>query len=141
MTQCPVPSPVTLGVHHVGLSVSDLSASTGFFLDVLGFSKVGEKPNYPAAMVSDGHTMITLWQVTDPDNCQPFDRHHNVGLHHLALLVSDENVLSALHTRLIDHGVSIEFAPEPRADGKVVHMMCNIPGGPRVEFMALTPAL
>ncbi|KAK1865056.1 hypothetical protein I4F81_007591 [Pyropia yezoensis] len=34
-------APLTARVHHVGLTVLDLSAATAFFLDVLGFSKAG----------------------------------------------------------------------------------------------------
>lgn len=132
-------APRTQGIHHVGLSVSDLDASTVFFLDVLGFRKVGQRPEYPAAMVSDGHTMITLWQVEDPDGCVRFDRRRNVGLHHMALLVPDVAALDALHDRLVQHDVAVEFAPETRADGMARHMMCYIPGGPRMEFIVLTP--
>ena len=139
MTENRPPKPLTFGVHHVGLSVSDLPASLEFFLGVLGFDKVGERPDYPAAMVSDGHTMITLWQVEASDHHQPFDRRKNVGLHHLAFLLSDNDALLHLHQRLVAHGVEIEFAPEPRKDGKATHMMCTIPAGPRVEFMVLTP--
>ena len=133
------PPPRTQGVHHVGLSVSDLDASTVFFLDVLGFRKIGQRPEYPAAMVSDGHTMFTLWQVEDPDGCVLFDRRKNVGLHHVALLVPDVAALDALHDHLVQHDVAVEFAPQARADAMARHMMCYIPGGPRMEFIVLTP--
>ena len=33
-------------------------------------------------------------------------------------------------------GVEIEFEPEPLGDMPLRHMMCNIPGGIRVEFLA-----
>ena len=33
-------------------------------------------------------------------------------------------------------GAEVEFAPEPLNDGPVRHMMCRIPGGLRVEFIA-----
>ena len=33
-------------------------------------------------------------------------------------------------------GVEIEFAPEALLDGALKHLMCNIPGGVRVEFVA-----
>ena len=32
--------------------------------------------------------------------------------------------------------VAIEFAPEPLNGGPTQHLMCNIPGGIRVEFIA-----
>lgn len=134
-TSCP-----TKGVHHVGLSVSNLGQAKAFFVEGLGYRQVGERPEYPAAMVSDGTTMITLWQIEDEAGGAPFDRRRNVGLHHLALLVGDEAALDEVHARATQAGAQIEFPPEPRADGAARHMMCAIPGGPRVEFIALVDA-
>ena len=59
-------SAVTRGVHHVGLTVSDLDGARAFFVSVLGFSVVAERLDYPAVFVSDGVTLITLWRVVDP---------------------------------------------------------------------------
>ena len=45
--------------------------------------------------------------------------------------------LDALHGRLRQTpGVEIEFAPEALNNGRPQHMMCSIPGGIRVEFIA-----
>jgi catechol 2,3-dioxygenase-like lactoylglutathione lyase family enzyme len=127
----------TRGVHHLGLTVPDLAATRAFFIDALGFEQVGERPEYPAVFVSDGTVMITLWQAADPDKATAFDRKNVVGLHHLALLVPDQDSLDQLHARLATTaGVAIEFAPEPLRGGPVRHMMCAIPGGVRMEFIA-----
>ena len=53
--------PVTLGAHHIGLTVPDLDAPRKFFLDTLGYEQVGEIPDYPAEDLSDRKIMITLW--------------------------------------------------------------------------------
>ena len=80
--------------------------------------------------------MITLWQAADPDQATPFDRKNVIGLHHLALKV-DADELDKLYSRLLDaKDVGIEFAPEPLMGGPTRHMMCNIPGGIRLEFIA-----
>lgn len=130
-------TPVTRGVHHVGLTVPDLAAARGFFVDILGFAQVGERADYPAVFVSDGTVMITLWQAADPANAVAFNRKNVIGLHHLALLVDSQQALDALHARLeVTTDVSIEFAPEPLRGGPVRHMMCAIPGGVRIEFIA-----
>ena len=127
----------TRGVHHFGLTVPDLAATRAFFIDVLGFEQVGERPDYPAVFVSDGTVMITLWQAVDPGTAVAFDRKNVVGLHHVALLVPDQDSLDRLHERLAaTAGVAVEFAPESLRDGPVRHMMCAIPGGVRVEFIA-----
>ena len=129
--------PLTQGVHHVGLTVPNLEETKTFFVETLGFTQVGEMPNYPAAFVSDGHIRITLWQAEDPANATPFERKNVIGLHHLALIVADQEALDAMHDRLQNaEGTSIEFAPEPLGDGPTRHMMCNIPGGIRIEFIA-----
>ena len=127
---------VTQGAHHIGLTVPNLDATRSFFIDTLGFQQVGEKPEYPAVFVSDGTTMITLWQAADPASAVPFDRKNVIGLHHFALRVSGD-ALSGLHEKLqATDGVDIEFAPESLGGGDIRHMMCSIPGGIRMEFIA-----
>ena len=129
---------VTRGAHHIGLTVPDLAATRAFFLDTLGFDQVGEVPDYPAVFLSDGSTMITLWQAADPATAVAFDRKNVIGLHHFALRVDGAAALDAVHARLqASEGVEIEFAPEPLGDGPARHMMCAIPGGIRVEFIAV----
>ena len=128
---------LTGGIHHVGLTVSNLQETKIFFLETLGFKQVGEVPEYPAAFVSDGNIMITLWQAEAPDNVTAFDRKNVIGLHHLALSVADPATLDAVAEKLQDtKGVSIEFPPQPLGNVGTRHMMCNIPGGIRVEFIA-----
>lgn len=129
--------PATSGVHHVGLTVRSLPESRAFFAEVLGFETVGEVPGYPAAFVSDGTVMITLWQVADPEDAAPFDRKNVLGLHHLALRVTDPDALDRLHAVIARHpGAAIEFGPEPLGAGPTRHMMCTIPGGPRLELIS-----
>lgn len=133
----PPTSTPTRGVHHVGLTVPDLMAARQFFVEELGYRLRGEKPEYPAAFVSDGTTLITLWQAKDPGRAVAFDRAQNVGLHHLAIAVDGHAALDALHARLVEAGhAEIEFAPEPLGGGPTRHMMLRIPGGIRVELIA-----
>ena len=127
----------TKGAHHIGLTVPDIAETRDFFVNVLRFSVVGERPNYPAVFVSDGTIMITLWQATDPATATPFDRKSVIGLHHLALQVADHAALEALGQTLAEtDGVTIEFAPEQLGETPLRHLMCAIPGGIRVEFIA-----
>lgn len=128
--------PLTAGAHHVGLTVPDLEAATQFFCVTLGYSEVGGNPAYPSVFVSDGTTLITLWQVADTTSAVAFDRHANIGLHHLALRVVDDAALDLVHQRVRNHpGAKIEFAPEPiRAGSSVRHFICAMPGGIRIEF-------
>lgn len=136
MTEQNTDSSLTLGAHHIGLTVPNLNQTREFFIQTLGYDQVGEVPDYPAVFLSDGTLMVTLWQAVDPGNAVPFDRKNVIGLHHLALTVAPDS-LDGLHKTLRDTtGVEIEFAPEPLGDMPVRHMMCSIPGGIRVEFIA-----
>lgn len=125
--------PLTAGIHHVGLSVSRLEASADFFVRVLGWQAVRRDDNYPAVFVSDGTTMVSLWGIAEPSTA--FDRRRNTGLHHLALRVSSLEGLMAIHQRILDEGLVIEFAPELLRLGPAMHMMCYEPSGIRVEFI------
>lgn len=129
--------PVTRGAHHIGLTVPHIASTRDFFVATLGYEQVGEIADYPAVFVSDGRLMITLWQAEDPANATPFDRRRNIGLHHLALAV-EPSELDAVHQRLAASGqVQVEFPPEPLNGGPVRHMMCAIPGGVRLELIAV----
>jgi catechol 2,3-dioxygenase-like lactoylglutathione lyase family enzyme len=127
---------LTGGIHHLGLTVPDLSSAERFFVDMLGWRVVGGSPTYPAVFVSDGTITLTLWRVADPGNCTAFDRRANVGLHHVALRVANEVALKTVHQRLRDcPGVALEFDPQPISRGSSVsHFICTIPGGIRLEF-------
>ncbi|MBE9029848.1 VOC family protein [filamentous cyanobacterium LEGE 11480] len=132
---------ITQGAHHIGFTVPDLAATRDFFVNVLEFKQVGEKPDYPAVFVSDGTIMLTLWQAVNPETATPFDRKHNVGLHHFALKVTDVATLQSVYQTLTQTaGVEIEFAPENLGNGPAKHMMFAIPGGIRMELFAAATA-
>jgi catechol 2,3-dioxygenase-like lactoylglutathione lyase family enzyme len=128
---------LTQGAHHIGLTVPNLSETRSFFVESLGFDQVGEVADYPAAFLSDGTTMITLWQAEDPATAIPFDRKNVIGLHHFAVRVRSAEVLDDLYRSLSEtEGVAIEFAPESLGGGATKHMMIAIPGGVRMELIA-----
>ena len=122
----------TLGIDHLGLTVSDLAASRDFFVGCLGWEVFGGNDSYPAVYVTNGHAKLTLWQQRGDVG---FDRHNNVGLHHTALKVPDEASLNALFDKVQDWpGIEVEFAPEFSGKGPKVHFMIREPGGTRLEF-------
>lgn len=128
---------LTQGNHHIGLTVPDINATRDFFVNVLEFQQVGEVPSYPAYFVSDGTTLLTLWQAVEPEHAIPFNRKTNIGLHHVAFKVDGVETLKAIHEKLkTAPGVEIEFAPELLGNGPTQHMMFAIPGGIRMELTA-----
>ncbi|MGO4579701.1 VOC family protein [Cupriavidus sp. 2TAF22] len=126
---------MTVGIDHIGLSVPDLARTRDFFIQCLGWKQVGEKPDYPAAFVSDGKVLVTLWQVADVASFTGFDRKTNVGLHHLALRVATEEKFNEVFERVSKWpGVVVEFSPEQLGAGPKRHTMLCEPGGIRIEF-------
>lgn len=124
----------TQSIHHLGLAVADLHATTDFLTRVFGFSVVKQLPDYPANFVSNGHAFLTLWQ-TDPD-ATAFDRRSNVGLHHFALSVASEEELKKLYETAAGFpGVAVDFAPEPLGESGAQHAMLFEPGGIRIELI------
>ena len=63
---------------------------------------------YPAAFLTNGDVIVTLWRATDPTKASPFDRKKNVGLHHLAFQV--DNIYETCQ-KLMDGGVTINRPP------------------------------
>ena len=128
--------PITKGAHHIGLTVSKLEESANFFTSLLGWKEVRRNEEYPAIYVSDGNLMITLWAIKEEPSIE-FNKNKNVGLHHVAFHIENEDVLITLHTQLKNNGIKIEFAPEILGQGPAKHMMCYEPSGIRVEFIWL----
>ncbi len=127
-------TPITQGIHHMGLTVSRLEESADFFNSLLGWKEVRRNDEYPAIYVSDGKMMLSLWAAKDePSN--GFDRKKNIGLHHLAFQVGSENALIGIYEKLKSSGINIEFSPETAGQGPAKHMMCYEPSGIRVEFI------
>jgi catechol 2,3-dioxygenase-like lactoylglutathione lyase family enzyme len=125
---------ITNGIHHLGLTVSKLEESADFFVRLLGWKIVRRNDEYPAIYLSDGKILLTLWAVKTVAGAS-FNMHKNVGLHHVAFRVESQSRLQALHQRLSEQGVSIEFSPEPLGNSAARHMMCYDPSGIRVELI------
>ena len=124
---------LTMGISHVGLAVNKLDSSLAFF-QALGFDKIGGVESYPSYFLSDGTTMLTLWQTNE--DATPFDRRKNVGLHHLAIRVPSLEALQTafdIVTKKVD-GVDIDFEPTELKGTPLHHAMVFEPSGNRIEL-------
>ncbi len=125
---------MTEGLNHLGLAVKDLNQTTAFFVDVLGWDETARDETYPRTTITDGNLRLTLWQ-TDK-GARDFDRHTQIGLHHLAMTVADKATLLTLGDRLqATAGVEVEFMPELMGSGPRMHMIFREPGGLRLELV------
>lgn len=127
---------LTIGVHHIGLTVPDLDQARDFFCGLLGFDEVGGVPAYPSIFVSDGTVLLTLWRAADPLTARTFDRRANIGLHHLSLAVADDAALDAAWKKVSAHPeVVVDAPPGPIRQGSATrHFLVFMPGGIRIEF-------
>ena len=138
-------------IHHIGISVSDITRSLDFYEDLLGGERLGPYERsgpridavtgYPGVVVrqafvraQEGPTVVELLQYDggsgisiDPDN-------GHAGAAHVAVTVAD---LDATLERLTARGVSALSAPvtisEPLAGYRVVYVLD--PDRVRVELM------
>ncbi|MEV7347187.1 VOC family protein [Streptomyces sp. NPDC093544] len=121
---------------HIGLNVTDLDRSLGFYRDVLGFGVIGEgkeEDRRYAFLGGDSGLVLTLWQQAQ--GSYDTDR---AGLHHLALEVDSLDQVRTYETALRDHGVEFAY------DGVVAHgegaasggIFFHDPDGTRLEIYA-----
>jgi catechol 2,3-dioxygenase-like lactoylglutathione lyase family enzyme len=122
---------MTQGIEHVGLSVSDLERSIGFYRDVIGFSlarvmecppemRLGEVVGLPGcrariAHLQTGKAMLELFEYRDPSGkpLLPDRSQADIGFIHVGITSTD---VREDHARLRAKGVRfihepIEFRP------------------------------
>lgn len=78
----------TIALGHVGITVSDLDVSEGFYQEVLGLRVVNESLQFPcryASMAREGKTVLTLWEYSGGRI-----KKRRPGLHHLAFEAGSE---------------------------------------------------
>ncbi|MFI6334555.1 VOC family protein [Streptomyces sp. NPDC050535] len=121
---------------HIGLNVTDLDRSLGFYRDVLGFGVIGEgkeKDRRYAFLGEGGRPVLTLWQQAR----ESYDT-SRAGLHHLALEVDSLDQVRTYETALRAYGVEFAY------DGVVAHregaasggIFFHDPDGTRLEIYA-----
>ena len=127
---------LTSGINHLGLTVLDIQQTADFFVRVLNWSQGDTDSSYPKTSVSDGKSRLTLWECKADHPPLPFNRHANVGLHHLALQIDEHAVFieAAEAVRSWPYG-EIEFMPEPMGNGPRVQTKFVLDGGPRMELI------
>ncbi|WP_316670224.1 VOC family protein [uncultured Propionibacterium sp.] len=98
--------PRITGIHHVGITVSDLGHSLSWYTRVLGFTEVTRFTIGPMskAMVRLGPVALSLVSHGAAAVGGLFDE-HRAGLDHLSLAVPDPDGLRAWAARLDEAGV------------------------------------
>jgi catechol 2,3-dioxygenase-like lactoylglutathione lyase family enzyme len=97
------------GIHHLGLTVRDADASAAWYVEVLGFHRVGEfeSPDGACRKVFLRHDglQVRLGLAQHRHGSQDLFDETRVGLDHLAFAVADRAELDGWATRLADLAV------------------------------------
>ena len=120
--------PIKVG--HVVLKVRNLAEVETFYTDVLGFDVVNrlDRPHMVFLTLGVQHHDLALLEVP-PDADAPIE--HQVGLHHVALQLSDSAAVSDAFHRLRARGVAILRAVD---HGTTHSVYFADPAGNRIEL-------
>lgn len=123
----------TAGVHHLGLTVTSLERSKQFYQDLFGWKELGTDPKMGYAFLTDGTTMITLWQQSDT----AYDKAH-AGLHHFAMAVGSPDDLVRAEQVLRKKNIRIHYdrIVPAREGAKEAELYFYDPDGIRVELFS-----
>ena len=90
---------------HIGLNVSDLDRSVGFYRKVFGFDVAGESADQArryAFLSQDGTLVLTLWQQSEGTFAPGLP-----GLHHLSFQVPDIDAVRRAEAAVRETGAAI----------------------------------
>ncbi|MFF5971950.1 VOC family protein [Streptomyces sp. NPDC012769] len=111
----------TLATGHIGLNVTDLERSLGFYAEVLGFQVLGEgkeEGRRYAFLGQEGRLVLTLWQQAEGG----YDS-GRAGLHHLAFQAESIDHVRAAEAALKARGATFAY------EGVVAHAEGAASGG------------
>lgn len=121
---------------HVGLNVSDLDRSVGFYRKVFGFDVAGESADEArryAFLAQDGTLVLTLWQQSEGTFAPGLP-----GLHHLSFQVPDIDAVRRAEAVVRETGATIHhggIVPH-REGGSSGGLFFEDPDGIRLEIYA-----
>ncbi len=136
-------------IGHLVLNVRDVSRSTAFYRDVVGFEVARYAPDGDRCFLTCGvmHHNLALFKA--PAGAQPRQK-GQIGLNHFAFKVASYQALQQAHQRLaaakavidrtVDHGMSLSvYFSDP--DGIMMELFCDTFNSQAegLAFMSATP--
>jgi len=121
------------GVHHIGLTVTDIERSRAFYQELFGWKEVGADPALGYVFLADSKNFVTLWQESKTGYTKA-----SAGLHHFALSVGGADELAQAEQILRKKGVRIHYDRiVPLHDGaEEAELYFYDPDGIRVELFS-----
>ena len=130
-----IATPLTGGLHHVDLTVSDFRRSKNFYAQVLPLMGFARLPKEFGAVAWRGDSIIAI-QPAKPEERDRIHSRYAPGLHHLAFLAPSREVVDGLHAELITLGVVILDSPTdyPYSAGYYAIFFAD-PDGMKLEYV------
>ncbi|MEM7346537.1 MAG: VOC family protein [Chloroflexota bacterium] len=107
----------TGAIHHLMLTVSDISQTRTFYNEILGMEVVAENPDGSTIAFSNGSLLLAARLPFDPTQTPANDRfsEHRMGLDHLSLSVGSradlETAIEVFDTHQVSHGEIKDLSP------------------------------
>ena len=107
----------TEAIHHLALTVTDLTRAIEFYTTMLGFQKATDL-GPTRVLLTNGKSILALTEAPDPSQAIPDDRfnENRVGLDHLSFNVSNRNKLEEAVRRFdkqnVSHGEIENMGPD-----------------------------
>jgi glyoxylase I family protein len=110
------------GIHHVSLNVADVEESVRFYVDVLGFSVMGTRPDFgfPGAWLQAGANQVHL--IGEAKNAPDRRQHYALRVDSLADWMTHLD------------GLGVTYRHSPRIMGAGDQIFLNDPWGNRIEL-------
>jgi glyoxylase I family protein len=127
---------ITTGsIHHVTLTVTDVTRSVEFYTTVLGFKPAATFG--PRSILSNGQFLLVLTPPPEPARAIAGDRfnENRIGLDHLSISVASRAELEAAKRALEQHG-GAKLEIKDLADFKLLVLAFRDPDNIQVELAA-----
>ncbi len=118
-------------LNHVAIRTGDIDASLHFYVDILGAKIIRD------ASSSDGKGRFVYVQLVDGviELIKGQPGSDNLGLQHIAYLISDDTDINAVYEKLVGMGYEFTVLPKPAASGNGYLAFFKDPSGTVFEMI------
>lgn len=132
-------APPLTGIHHVGITVTDLARSLAWYTEMLGMVHWGEE-RYPggrtALLMRPDHSVHLGLDEHERNAREPFEP-HRTGLDHLSLAVASRADLERWHAVLTARGADCDPVKEVVAPAPCALFSLRDPDGVALEIITM----
>lgn len=125
-------------IHHIVLSVADVSRSTKFYRDALGWNVRASDEDYteftPPDDLGGRDALLAIVKAKDTEATKKRFNPEHVGLHHFAFIANSREELNEIEKRLREKGIEMEDDGITDDGYGGIAIFCVDPDGMKLEF-------